>query len=237
MTVYGGPHIITNELVLALDAGDVKSYPGDGSIWYDLCSNTLDASLILNPTFNSDKFVFNGINQYMDIGYESILNMDTDDMTTSVWINPSINTEYGCVYSKAVATAQFYRYALWITPWQTLYAMVSWDNTAHTRYDSSTFICDGNWKNVTTVYDRSDKLSIYINGILDFAWDISTYEGLDFVNINPFRIGAYTHGNNIIPLVNSYYKGDMSIYMHYKKALTQSEILQNYNALKSRFGL
>ena len=39
MSVYGGPDIITDNLVLCLDAANPKSYPGSGTLWYDLSGN------------------------------------------------------------------------------------------------------------------------------------------------------------------------------------------------------
>jgi len=61
------------------------------------------------------------------------------------------------------------------------------------------------------------------------------WNGLDFQSINPFRVGTYTAGNNID--ITSPINGKMAITQVYFRALSSGEVLQNYMATKSRFGL
>ena len=53
MSVAGGPNLIKNGLVLALDAGNIKSYQSGSTVWYDKSGNNLSGSLINGPTFNT----------------------------------------------------------------------------------------------------------------------------------------------------------------------------------------
>jgi len=66
MALAHSPKIVTNGLVLCLDAGNPKSYPGSGSSWVDVTGNGYNATLINSPTYDSNVgFIsFNGTNQY-----------------------------------------------------------------------------------------------------------------------------------------------------------------------------
>ena len=74
--MYYGPKIVTNGLVLALDAADKNSYPGTGTIWKDLTTNANNGTLVNTPTFsnsNGGTLLFNGTNQAIDVTSNSSL--------------------------------------------------------------------------------------------------------------------------------------------------------------------
>jgi len=74
MSSFGGGEIVTNGLVLALDAANVKSYPGSGTAWADKSGLNNNTTLTNGPTFNSGKggyIVFDGQNDYGDCGLAS----------------------------------------------------------------------------------------------------------------------------------------------------------------------
>ena len=80
-----GP-IVTENLVLYLDAGNNASYPGSGTTWYDLVGNS-NGILTNGPVFNTGNggnIVFDGINDYVDFG--NILNL-TSNFTLSTTFN------------------------------------------------------------------------------------------------------------------------------------------------------
>jgi hypothetical protein len=52
-TLSGGPNIVTNGLVMALDAANPKSYPGSGTVWRDISRTGANGTLINGPTFDS----------------------------------------------------------------------------------------------------------------------------------------------------------------------------------------
>jgi hypothetical protein len=65
MGISYGPKIVTDGLILSLDAGDTNSYPGSGNTWYDLSGNGYHHTLYNNPTFTNDsKFELNGSNGF-----------------------------------------------------------------------------------------------------------------------------------------------------------------------------
>ena len=65
------PNIITDGLVLYLDAANTKSYPGSGTTWRDLSKSQLNGTLTNGPTFNSSNggsIVFDGVDDYVNLG-------------------------------------------------------------------------------------------------------------------------------------------------------------------------
>ncbi len=75
MSVYGGPDIVTNGLVLHLDAANSKSYLGSGTTWNDLSGNGNNATLTNGPSFsnsNRGSIVFDGTNDYAELNKTGI---------------------------------------------------------------------------------------------------------------------------------------------------------------------
>ena len=95
MTIFF-PSIVTNGLVLCLDAGNQLSYPGTGTTWNDLSRNGNDGTLTNGPVFNSGgSMVFDGVNDYIAIS-DSLqqLQFSTGAFTLSAWIYPAANKNH-----------------------------------------------------------------------------------------------------------------------------------------------
>ena len=221
MAVYGGPDIVTDGLVLHLDAANTKSYSGSGSVWYDLSSNENNGTLINEPTFNSankGSISFDGTNDYVVVDHDSSLN-DSNSATILCWAKSDSTTwsNYGFLMSKRnrfVLHPQlnsrnvncYFNFAgIWIrvdvtppdiTEW-VMYTM-SVGEGQHKAY----------WNNNVTSVTRSDTLSSSTNSL----W-----------------IG-YDGGTR-------YLNGNIAISMIYNRQLSDDEVFQNYDAFKGRFGL
>jgi hypothetical protein len=71
MAISRGPKIVTNGLVLALDAADRNSYVSGSTTWNDLSGYNYNGTLTNSPTFsntNGGIISFNGTSQYIDCG-------------------------------------------------------------------------------------------------------------------------------------------------------------------------
>jgi len=80
MSYSNGPRIVTDGLVLYLDAGNSKSYPGSGNTWYDLSGNNFQGELVNTPTYttnNSNKFFAFATNDYVRISNSTLLDTQT----------------------------------------------------------------------------------------------------------------------------------------------------------------
>ena len=84
------PKIVTNGLVLCLDAANRRSYPGAGTAWTDLSGNNNHATLINGPIFNNintGNIIFDGTNDTSSFG--NVLNLRTNNFTLIQWIKPN----------------------------------------------------------------------------------------------------------------------------------------------------
>jgi hypothetical protein len=234
---YGG--IVTNGLVLNLDAAKKDSYPGAGTAWNDISGFRNNGTLINGPTFNSNNggsIVFDGVDDFTNFG--NILNLGTNNCTINVWLKINSSWVSGTRYfvSKALAAAQNYRYAFGFTQTRQLLGFMQGNGGADIGPRTITILNLNEWYMCTMVINRDSIIQLYINGILQSTTSdatISQWNDLNFQSINPFRVGSYTAADNIsvfIPL-----PGNISQTLMYFRALSAQEVLQNYNALKSRY--
>ena len=234
-------NIVTDGLVLNLDAGFSASYPKGGNTWTDLSGSDNNGTLINEPTFspeNDGSLLFNGINEYINLG--NSLNMELGDMTIFVFIKIISTKSYSAwIVSKAIAAGAAYRFGLGLLA-----------NTNQVRiYFCGNPIVDivpvttsslsiDTWYSVCGVWNRAGDLQVFINGIeqsLVGSKTISSYSNNNFNSTYPYRVGAYTTSNGI-DIFNPI-NAEIPLVLHYNRALTSEEILQNYNATKYRFGL
>jgi hypothetical protein len=215
--------------VLNLDAGFTPSYPRQGNIWYEISGNGYNGELINGPTFNSENggaIVFDGVNDYVDCGNTSNLNAigGTTKITVSGWAFYTAYGGGGQQYSVITVKG---------TPWTWLLENPS--NTFRFRItaggsdvavaDTSTHLLN-TWYNVVGTYDGSN-MRIYINGVLK---NTRAQTGTLGTNSETAKIGTYQGTNyNLTGRISNVYI--------YNRTLSAQEILQNYNATKSRFGL
>jgi hypothetical protein len=235
------PNIVTDGLVLYLDAANIKSYPGSGTTWNDLSRGENNGTLINGPTFDSSNggsIVFDGVDDFTNFG--DILNLGTNNCTINVWLKINSSWASGSRYfvSKARAAGQNYRYAFGFTPTRELLGFVQGNGGADIVPRTITTLNLNEWYMCTMVINRDSIIQLYINGILQSTTSdatISQWNGLNFQSINPFRVGSYTAADNILVFIPV--PGNISQTLMYFRALSAQEILQNYNSTKSRFGL
>ena len=218
-----GPDIIESGLVLCLDAANKNSYPGSGTTWTDLSGNGNNGTLTNGPTFNAGNqgsIVFDGVDDYVGCGNNSSINL-TSYITLSAWTKKA----YGSSASVAIDKGRDNYGA-----WSLLFDVVANKVEFHCRISgtnssvvSNTSYGNNIWTNITTVFTGTNLL-IYINGILDNTTNISGTIGTNAID---FSIGKANDGFN--------WSGQVSNVFIYNRALTATEVLQNYNATKSRF--
>jgi hypothetical protein len=215
MAFGNGPRIVTSGLILSLDAGDKNSYPGSGTIWNDLSGNNNSGSLINGPTFNSangGSIVFDGVNDYVS---GNIQNATT--YTINVWAyNLSNTTIGGSVISTAISPpspSTFIQIGGDYNPWQFNFSVSNVKATIN------------QWVMLTAIQTATTQ-QLYINGVPV----INTISNIATTNLGTtYNIGRRTDG----VYLNTY----VAILQIYNRVFSTTEILQNYNAQKSRFGL
>ena len=238
MGFYRGPHIITDGLVLALDAGNTKSYPGSGTTWTDKSGFENNGTLINGPTFNSSNLgsiVFDGVDDYVNCGNRTSLNFERNNsFSFSFWIYPISTANSGGIASKYDISNKG-----WTVGTFNGHISLVLRNTLTTNdivvATANNTVLINNWYFVTVTYNGNSNatgVSFYINGIKTLN-DVITRNALtaDISNTANFEIGGRTLVNQV------YYTGRISIFSTYNRELTSQEIQQNYNATKSRYGL
>ena len=216
------PRIVTDGLVLYLDAANSKSIVSGSTTWNDLSRGGNNGTLINGPTFNSGSggsIVFDGSNDYALISPISNITYCTYVLWLKWGESGVFNTIFGNETGgslNAFGIRQRANNNYMLAPGGGSPSIV--ESTA----DLSTY---SNWHMITALINGG-KAQIYINGILKAE---ANYTGQN-TSSNNFYIGAlYSLGEAFL--------GNISIVQIYNRALSSQEVLQNYNATKTRFGL
>lgn len=211
------PPVITTGLVFYVDAGNTLSYPGTGTTWSDLSGNARNFTLTNGPIYNSGSggyFAFDGVN---DFAQGPSLNVGTG-FTIECWVQTT-TTATDCFIGQAPSRGIYFGSrpsggvklgisGQFDTPWGFVL--------------STSNINTGNWVYCSSTYDGAN-VKVYVNSSLE-----RTTAKTGFYNAATIRIGDSGGGEFLI--------GNISIARLYNTVLTDAEIIQNYNAQKSRYG-
>lgn len=236
--------IVTDGLVLCLDGANPKSYVSGSTIWNDLTYYKNNGTLTNGPTFDTNNggyLTFDGTNDYVEFG--DILDLGTNSLTINMWLNLNSKTPLPVFLSKAFANVGDYRYAVGLdysgSGRLSAFMIGNTGILTEVYVAGTTDVSLNTWFMCTFVFDRNSDIKIYYNGVLENLTfpqggnaTISQWLGQDFQSNNPFRIGCYTAYDNVTP--NYFTNGKIGVSQVYFKALTPSEVSQNYNALKNR---
>ena len=233
MSGISGPKIITSGCVLALDAADKLSYPGSGTTWTDLSGNGKNLTLTNGPTFsaaNQGSIVFDGTNDYAVLNPVSAFNINC----ISMWFKPTTIINSTSAFKPLIhfksSTAKYISFGDTTTRVANEYiTIVQEPGDRRTSVNDGGSLSAGVWYNVVFNYESS-KYNVYINNILKSTTigsslgDVPLITDPDFIYLNSYEG------------VSGYLDSSLSICTIYNRTLTASELLQNYNATKSRFG-
>jgi hypothetical protein len=211
---YG--NIVRDGLVLLLDAAKKDSYAGSGTLWRDISGNGNNGTLTNGPTFNSNNggsIVLDGINDY--ISSLSLNILSPTNLTIQLWVYPTnIGTGNGYI---TVFDTPSRNLSLWI-------GLQYYGLGQTTTFYSGTF----NWINNTWYYITMIK-SGNTGSIIKNNYEISTIINAGNTMNGQLQFGSNPSGGGT-PFAGSY--GMISLY---NRALTPTEVLQNYNATKNRY--
>lgn len=226
------PSIVTSGMVLSYDAGYVSSYPTTANLWRDLSVSNITGNLTNGPTFSSvsgGSITFDGTNDYVDCGnISSIINTTT--ITFSVWLKLAATGVNKCI----LGNEPYYANGILVNPVgfgfrqrsNNSYQLSLGTNCAPT-IEYVPVITTTNWHNVSMSTDGTNA-RMYINGSLVATSGCT------------FTIGStvsFVLGRVQTPSPTEYWGGNMAAFQLYNRALSATEVLQNFNALKTRFGL
>ena len=221
MGIARGPKIVTSGLLLALDAADKLSYPGSGTTWRNLASNNFNCTLTNGPTFsgaNMGSIVYDGAD---DSGTCNLVTSDANNVTMEAWFKATTLPGSLILYNGNSATSGYgFTHGACGATSTTLYVFFGGLNCNVVSYAGMT---TNVW--YQAVYTRTTTPStsniLYINGISRSTNTSS----------NPNAPAGSTS------IGTQGYQGNISIARIYNRALNATEVLQNYNATKNRYGL
>ena len=208
--------IVSDGLVLYLDAANTRSYSGSGTSSNSLVGG-IGATLVDGVGFtssNNGAFIFDGSNDYINFGNNSTLQQNSG--TLSAWVKASSpGSVYRGIIAKRLAYGLFYLNSV----------LIAYDWVANTARSTGINIADNTWKNVVLTYQSgvSNGTSIYINGVSVLTTTITIYDQ----TANLYG-GAEANAGQ-------YAACQISLFNMYNRALSATEVLQNYNATKGRY--
>ena len=218
MALQHHPRIVSNGLIMYIDAANTRSYSGSGNTALGLITG-IDGTLVNGVGFttaNNGAFTFDGSNDYINFGNSSAVQQSSG--TLSAWAKASSpGGGYRGIIAKQGAYGLFYTDSV----------LVAYDWAADAPRSTGINIADNTWKNVVLTYQSgvSNGTRIYINGVSVLTTTITIQSQV----ANLFG-GAEANASQ-------YASCQASSFKMYNRVLTATEVLQNYNATKKRFGL
>ena len=220
MAIKHSPRIVTDGLVVHYDAANTKSYPGSGTTWKDISGKGNDGTLTNGITYSSENsgvLVLNGTSDYVVTGSD-MFNANSN-FTFSMWFNSDDFSEQTAFVADVNNSQCLYlRYNNGI--------QVVNSNTISLGGFSSSTLSTNIWHNIT-VTRSSNTYTLYVDG--NFKSTVSASQSFTH---SPDTIGA---NHNIGGGGKNFFDGKIAKVLAYSTALSASEVLQNYQALKERY--
>jgi hypothetical protein len=222
-TQFAFGKIVTDGLVLALDAADRNSYLGSGTTWNDVSGNGNNATLTNGPTFSNNNggcIAFDATDDFATITSNVVFNFGTGDFTLETWIYPESFSTYLHMIQM---------------PDQGTFALKANITDGAIYFYNPSFTTYGSTPNWTLVLNKWNYVAM------------TRVSSVAYVYLNGESKGSKTSfttnfSNNTIKIHGGHFGGEfaqckIATTKIYNKGLAASEILQNYNAQKSRFNL
>lgn len=222
------PSTISDSLLLDFDFAKQYSYPGTGNTMYNLAGSGNTATLLNSPTYSSTSpgyMSFDGTNDYVESSNFS--SVGTTYLTLNIWFyKPS---SWASAYKKLAIIGGNHNTSLYMSegPGPVFYFGLGLSGSGQISVEANSMPAVNQWHMVTGTWDGSN-VKLYIDGALEktlagsgsypSTWDTST-----------FKIG-YGYGSE-------YFTGYISQVQLYNRALSANEVLQQFNATRTRYGL
>jgi hypothetical protein len=225
---------VTSNLVLYYDPSNSSSYPGSGTTINDLSGNGLNGSMS-GITFTTPYFSYNGTSSQIRVADNTLLEPGSGDWTIEVWVNQAVS-------GNDVVIGKFDNGGLTV---DVSYSIRTTNTTYYAQLGSgsgsgsSLFVDSTNyvgtidtWYQIVYVFTNvaSNTLQTFVNGVSIGSVGHSLASILN--TANPLYIGSYNGGEYA-----QWFHGKIGITRLYNASLTSSQVLQNFNADKSKYGL
>jgi hypothetical protein len=231
MAFHYSPKIVTDGLVFYVDAANPKSFVDGNTTWNDLSRSGNNGTLTNGPTYdsgNGGNIVFDGLDDYAIVSQSDDFKFGTGDFCYDVWFScDNITNSNGGYFDRLI----FMGNTVFINSFSINANTGGYQIRFNDAVSITTSIIPINtWTNLI-IQRQSGVLYAYINGVLDKS--ASNNYNMDTAADYELNLGFA----GIRTPNSSYFNGNISSVKIYNNALTETQIKQNYNALKTRFGL
>lgn len=230
MALAHSPKIVTDNLALLLDAGNIKSYPGTGTAWSDLSGNGYNVTLVNGPVYNSadgGSIDFDGTNDYGIIN--DVIVSSPTALSIGGWFKHNgsgSNFEMVLHHGETTAVGSS-RYFFGLSDTDNITATIGAITVGWEAGETTTIATLDTWYFVTATWDGTT-VRVYINGNFIKQYSLASYSNIT----TPTRIGSSGSGTGYSM------NGSISdVFIYTNKALTPEEININFNALRGRYGI
>ena len=223
--VHGIKPIVTSGLVLCLDAANRKSYPGSGPTWTDLSGNGNNLTLTNSPTWNSSGYFSTGSTGYFTGSGSALIPTGNSSYTMICWVRVTgswVDSNKGIISIGGFGTS-------------------NQSNALRTNNTSLGQLTHYWWGNDLLITNNNAGLSVGTWFMVTAQFDGTNRR----VWANTTNVGSDTPGSshNVTSTTiqvaktyaTEYLQGDIATAQIYNRALSATEIAQNFNALKSRY--
>ena len=222
------PKIVTDGLVLYLDSINTKSYVSGSTSWVDISKTLKTGTLVNNPSFSNNYITFSSsTSQYGTV--PSLGDLPLWTVEVFVKFNSSYNNKVSMVVGGQYNLSNKLNFSIGT-------------NNSPSNYNISVGFYDGSWHNTTGI-NYSTNTWFHIVGTYDGATIKQYTNGNQVDSLN--YVGTPSSGGEIrinrrwddVVLSSNLFDTSIGLIRIYNRSLNSSEIIQNYNATKSRYGL
>jgi hypothetical protein len=232
MSSIGGPATVTSGLVLELDAGNIKSYPTTGTTWFDKSGNANNGTLTNGPTFDTGSLgsiVFDGVDDYVQVtspfgdidwssrawSFSAWMKLDTQGNRCLVNLNSANSSHY-------IVTNVFYD-----------------DNRSYWYFIKNSTGVQTNFTQTTGNFPANEifYFTMTYNGNGLFDGNINFYKNSTLLTTTGGGGAGLANQSGLQIGGNYWLDGNVYNFSIYNRALSSSEIQQNFNATRARFGI
>jgi hypothetical protein len=218
------PRIISTNLLLYLDAGNVASYPGSGIIWTDLSSNANNAISLTGITYSSANRGFLSFNGTSGSGSLDNTKYNQTYTGKTIFIAGNLTgiatTNFRAMIGSSDGNRNFnfYMYSPSSNTYQLHFSAGGFGS-----FSANLSYTPGNWFTAAITHSTDGTLRYYFNGRV--------------VNTTTQTFAQYGSGTECVGRADNFWWGPLPVVCVYKSALSAEDILNNHNSVRGRYGL
>jgi hypothetical protein len=224
--MYTGPHIVTDGLVQAIDAASARSYPGSGTAWNDLSEKANNTTLENGPVYSSDKqgvFEMDGTDDYVDAAASQSVYNITRYISVFATVKCNNLSGFNGIFGQFSGGNGMVHFQ---TSGNVFGVYVYGPNLGVT---STATLTSNVWMNLGFTFDGTT-CNLFINGLKVTSGTTGSTANLGTSSPADMSWGRCYSASR-------HFDGDFAEGKLYNRALTEAEALQNFNGIRSRFGI